>query len=150
MKSRGFTLIELLVVIAIIGILSSVVLASLTTARQKGSDAAIQSELANMRAQAELFYGQSGGNTYGIAYSGPCPTTAGSGDDMFSTSTTVTGSLANLATDLTTKAVGNQTMCVSTGVAWAVAASTSAGTWCVDSTGVSRLSSGPSPDAACQ
>ncbi len=54
--NHGFTLIELLVVIAIIGILSSVVLASLNTARNKGTDAAIKSNLANARAQAELFY----------------------------------------------------------------------------------------------
>ena len=63
---RGFTLIELLVVIAIIGILSSVVLASLTTARTKGKDAAVQSQLSSIRAQAELFYA-SNGNSYGTA-----------------------------------------------------------------------------------
>lgn len=42
--------------IAIIGILASVVLASLNTARDKGSDAAIKSSINNSRAQAELYY----------------------------------------------------------------------------------------------
>ena len=62
-KSKGFTLIELLVVIAIIGILSSVVLASLNTARGKGADAAAKENLNNIRAQAELSY-DSNGQTY--------------------------------------------------------------------------------------
>ena len=53
---RGFTLIELLVVIAIIGILASVVLASLNTARNKGADAAVKSNLNGVRAQSELSY----------------------------------------------------------------------------------------------
>jgi prepilin-type N-terminal cleavage/methylation domain-containing protein len=53
---KGFTLIELLVVIAIIGILSSVVLASLNSARNKGADAAVKGNLGGIRAQAELVY----------------------------------------------------------------------------------------------
>ncbi len=63
---KGFTLIELLVVVAIIGILASVVLASLNTARNKGADAAIKANLANLRAQAALFY-DNNNNTYGVA-----------------------------------------------------------------------------------
>jgi type IV pilus assembly protein PilE len=58
--SRGFTLIELLVVIAIIGILASVVLASLNTARDKGADAAITSTVNNTRAQAAIHYEDNG------------------------------------------------------------------------------------------
>jgi prepilin-type N-terminal cleavage/methylation domain-containing protein len=59
---RGFTLMELLVVIAIIGILASVVLASLNSARNKGADAAIKSNLNNARSQAELYYDNNSGS----------------------------------------------------------------------------------------
>jgi len=58
MKTRGFTLIELLVVIAIIGLLSSIVLASLNTARLKARDAAILSELNQLAVLVELEYNE--------------------------------------------------------------------------------------------
>ncbi|OGG59464.1 hypothetical protein A2765_01900 [Candidatus Kaiserbacteria bacterium RIFCSPHIGHO2_01_FULL_56_24] len=55
-SERGFTLIELLVVIAIIGILSSVVLASLNSARKKGRDARRVSDVKQIQLALELYY----------------------------------------------------------------------------------------------
>ncbi|OGZ06046.1 MAG: hypothetical protein A2845_01335 [Candidatus Lloydbacteria bacterium RIFCSPHIGHO2_01_FULL_49_22] len=55
-RTKGFTLIELLVVIAIIGILSSVVLASLSTARAKSRDAKRISDLGQVQLALELYF----------------------------------------------------------------------------------------------
>ena len=57
---KAFTLIELLVVIAIIGVLSSVVLASLNTARLKAADASVKSELAQFRTIMNFEYTDTG------------------------------------------------------------------------------------------
>jgi type II secretion system protein G len=55
MKSSGFTLIELLVVISIIGMLSSVVLSSLNTARGKARDAERLADMRQIRNALELY-----------------------------------------------------------------------------------------------
>lgn len=62
---RGFTLIELLVVIAIIGILSSIVLASLNTARLKSRDARRVADLKQLQLAMQLYYDAS--STYPLA-----------------------------------------------------------------------------------
>jgi prepilin-type N-terminal cleavage/methylation domain-containing protein len=118
--TKGFTLIELLVVIAIIGILASVVLASLSTARNKGADAAVKGAMASMRNQAELYYSDHG-NSYG-AGGVLCST------DVFSSSTAI---VANV----TQNAVAAPA-CADTSSAWAASAQLKGGGYfCVDSTG---------------
>lgn len=53
---QGFTLIELLVVIAIIGVLASIVLASLNSARQKSRDARRVADIKQLQLALELYY----------------------------------------------------------------------------------------------
>jgi Tfp pilus assembly protein PilE len=66
-SGSGVTILLLVIVgIAIIGIFSSVVLASLSTAREKSRDAMVISNLAQLQLGAELYYDQNN-NTYSYA-----------------------------------------------------------------------------------
>jgi len=69
--AKGFTLIELLVVIAIIGLLSSIVLASLATARSKGRDAHRVEQMHQMANAFELYHSAHG--AYPNAGQPTCP-----------------------------------------------------------------------------
>ncbi|MDE1874968.1 MAG: type II secretion system protein [Patescibacteria group bacterium] len=136
-KTKGFTLIELLVVIAIIGILSSVVLASLNTARSKGSDAAIKSQLADIRPQAEIDYDSWGGN-YGT--SSTAVTSCTQAGSLFAGDITVTNMIKGVQGN-SAAVVCNENP-ASTQTSWAVSAQLKSNTsqyWCVDNTGASKL-----------
>lgn len=91
---KGFTLIELLVVIAIIGILASVILASLNSARSKARDAQRAQNVEQVRIALEAYYADTGSypitggwqsatcaGTVAIGFSsgGPFPTSGATG-----------------------------------------------------------------------
>ncbi len=126
-SARGFTLIELLVVIAIIGILSTVVLASLSTAKGKGNDVKIKAQLAGLRNSGEIYYDTNGG--YGTA-------TNSCGANLFAD----TASGMSEYTTAGNYPAGTTLVCNSTASAYAVQANltTSGQYWCVDSLGKSK------------
>lgn len=134
--SKGFTLIELLVVIAIIGILSSVVLASLNTARGKGADAAVKANVNNIRAQAELVYDNNS------SYAGVCT------DPNVVKGVSAAASASGATWTSTAQNVAGLT-CTSAAGTWMVSAplksnnlggpTTGTDYWCVDNTGTSKI-----------
>ena len=147
---RGFTLIELLVVIAIIGILSSVVLVSLNSARVKAANTSIKSNLTTIRGQAELWYDDNG-NKYG-----PVGTDAASADNckldnsMFA-DPTITAAI-NKAKESSGSATG--ILCGSNGTSYAASVplkDDATKSWCVDnmSNSMEGIASYTSPTFQC-
>ena len=139
-KNKGFTLIELLVVIAIIVILSSVVLASLNTARNKGADAAVKANFSSIIAQAELYYDTNSkynaDGTTAIASTGAAGAVCGATTGIFSDAN-ITRAIAQIQTNMAS--TGTMTCTTSAdGQKWAVSLTALKGaatSWCVDNSG---------------
>lgn len=73
-KQKGFTLIELLVVIAIIGILATIVMVSLNTARSKARDARRVSDVRQIQLALQMYYDSAGSYPASLAATGFVPT----------------------------------------------------------------------------
>jgi type IV pilus assembly protein PilA len=133
---KGFTLIELLVVIAIIGILSSVILASLNRARDKGADAAIKANLAGIKAQAGIIYD----NT--LSFATVCSETT---VQAALTAAKTAGGITNLNTDNGVAGAADTVTCHSGTAGWAVESpikSDPTTFFCTDYTGIGTTTVG--------
>jgi prepilin-type N-terminal cleavage/methylation domain-containing protein len=144
---KGFTLIELLVVIAIIGILAGIVLAAMSSARSKGKDAAIKTQLEALRAEGAMYYSPT--RAYG-PYAGFLDIYRSDEGDPDSTDTCLSRPLGGNANRILTKIkqdIGfydstereSLMKCPNAGRSWAVSVllPSGNGSWCVDSGGFS-------------
>jgi prepilin-type N-terminal cleavage/methylation domain-containing protein len=155
LRASGFTLVELLVVIAIIGVITAVIFASFSNARNSGSDAAIKSEVETIRKQVELYSTQNQllydtASTVGTAPAVATCGTTGMWSD-FTIQEAVKAVVAN-AGSATVNNVANQSVfCKSTSSTWTIAVVLKSDTtkaWCADHLGRSRRIATPGSLAA--
>lgn len=96
-SSKGFTLIELMVVVIIISILTTIVIASLTSAKNKAIDKAVQTNMLAVRNQAQLYYEGAGAGSYAPSQAAPVANNCAMG--MYGSDPVVVKAVAQLVKD---------------------------------------------------
>lgn len=142
----GFTIIELLVVIAIIGLLSTVMLASLNLSRAKAADANIKANIHTIQVQMEFIYGNT--NSYGtvaqacqLTFSPNTPAVCTGGQNIFVCDATIRSALIAAQTAATIGGTTGVWAIGPGGNSYAVAVplrTNPAIWWCVDANGRAR------------
>lgn len=153
---RGFTLIEILMVVAIIGIIMTVTLASVTTARDRGIDSQTKENLHTIRNQAELRHSNLGSYGTAVAVQGAAITSAPA-YNATGAHFLISDQQANRALSESLSSAGSGYFAIGVnGQSWAVAVATKAvtGYWCVDAQGSAKVIAsatlgGGSSAAAC-
>jgi len=138
--NTGFTLIELLIVVAIIGLLASITMGYLSSARKKGDDTAVKTNLHTVSTGSEIFY-LNNNNSYlptgGVNVTGTCSTVYNTpGTDMFSKDKAIFDAIAEAVKR------GNGSACYNNADFWAVAVGlslTDNTSWCVDNQGSAKI-----------
>ena len=126
---KGFTLIELLVVIAIIAILASIVMVTMSGAKDKARDARIQGDLSQVRTLAELINDDTG------SYASTCASSSalGASGSNYSTQLGVVQSDIEDQVSTTTCYADSDSYCISV---WLLTPGIENPHYCIDSYGI--------------
>jgi len=127
----GFTLIELLIVIAIIGVVSGIILSSLSNSRTKAYDSKVKQQLVGFRRAAEIYYTNQTPTNYGA-------TVSDCASGMFADTSAANGN-PNAYLQFTGINPAPTLVCGANLTQYAVKSSLiGGGGWCVDYQGVSK------------
>lgn len=144
-RSGGFSLLELLIVITIVGVLTSIVLSSVSQGRARAYDSKVKQQLSSFRTAAEIYFNNQSPPSYG-------PDSASCATGMFSNMQAANGTPGIYIAEGNLPA-NTQIACSANDTSYAVKATLYAGNeyWCVDSRGASRLVSGEigEPETIC-
>lgn len=145
MYNGGFSLLELLIVITIIGVITSIVLSSVSQSRSRAYDSKVKQQLSSFRTAAEIYFNNQLPTSYG-------PESASCANGIFTNVQAANGS-PGIYIAAGNLPPGTQVVCSASDTAYAVKATLYSGDeyWCVDSLGSSRSISGDigNPETFC-